>query len=100
MDHTGNEVAISVRDNGEGIPSALLPHLFDVFTQSERTLDRAQGGLGLGLTIVQKIAELHGGRVEVKSEGPGKGSEFIVRLPLGDCKTETEAKPACDVQSA
>lgn len=100
VDHTGNEVAISVRDNGEGIPSALLPHLFDVFTQSERTLDRAQGGLGLGLTIVQKIAELHGGRVEVKSEGPGKGSEFIVRLPLGDCKAETEAKPACNVQSA
>ena len=90
-DYTGNEVMISVRDNGEGIPRALLPHLFDVFTQSERTLDRAQGGLGLGLTIVRKIAELHGGCVEVKSDGPGKGAEFIVRLPLDDGKSEIEA---------
>lgn len=90
-DHAGNEVMISVRDNGEGIPGALLPHLFDVFTQSERTLDRAQGGLGLGLTIVRNIAELHGGCVEVKSDGPGKGSEFIVRLPRDDGKSETKA---------
>ncbi|HYE36589.1 PAS domain S-box protein [Methylocaldum sp.] len=98
VDHAGSEVAITVRDNGEGIPSALLPHLFDVFTQAERTLDRAQGGLGLGLTIVQKIAELHGGRVEARSEGPGKGSEFIVRLPLGEC--EADAQPRRNAQSA
>ncbi|HYE33892.1 sensor histidine kinase [Methylocaldum sp.] len=76
------EVLISVRDTGEGISPALLPHLFEVFTQAERTLDRAQGGLGLGLTIVQKIVELHGGHVEAYSEGPGRGSEFVVRLPL------------------
>lgn len=98
VEHAASQVAISVRDNGEGIPSALLPHLFDVFTQAERTLDRAQGGLGLGLTIVQKIAELHGGRVEAKSEGPGKGSEFIVRLPLDEC--EADAEPKRNAQTA
>ncbi|BBA36773.1 hypothetical protein sS8_4850 [Methylocaldum marinum] len=100
VDHADNEVAISVRDNGEGIPGTLLPHLFDVFTQSERTLDRAQGGLGLGLTIVQKIAALHGGRVEVSSAGPGRGSEFIVRLPLGRCKGEMKTAPARNAQTA
>lgn len=78
-----NENAIiSIRDTGEGISTALLPHLFDAFTQATRTLDRRQGGLGLGLMIVQKIVEMHGGQVEVKSEGLGKGSEFVIRLPL------------------
>jgi PAS domain S-box-containing protein len=75
------EAAVSVRDTGEGIAGALLPYLFDIFTQAERSLDRSQGGLGLGLTIVRKIVEMHGGRIEVKSEGLGKGSEFTVRLP-------------------
>jgi len=81
-----SELVILVKDTGEGIAPSLLPHLFEVFSQAERTLDRAQGGLGLGLTIVQKIVELHGGRVDANSEGPGKGSEFIVRLPL-ECAT-------------
>jgi len=81
-----SELVILVKDTGEGIAPSLLPHLFEVFSQAERTLDRAQGGLGLGLTIVQKIVELHGGRVDANSEGPGKGSEFIVRLPL-ECVT-------------
>lgn len=78
----GGDAVISVRDTGEGIPGNLLPHLFDIFTQGQRTLDRAQGGLGLGLTIVRKIVELHGGRIEARSEGLGKGSEFVVWLPL------------------
>jgi PAS domain S-box-containing protein len=78
----GGEAAVSVRDTGEGIAAVLLPYLFDIFTQAERSLDRSQGGLGLGLTIVQKIVEMHGGRIEAKSEGLGKGSEFIVRLPI------------------
>jgi PAS domain S-box-containing protein len=76
------EAVIAVRDTGEGIAGTLLPRLFEVFTQAERTLDRAQGGLGLGLTIVRNIVELHGGRVEAYSEGVGKGSEFVVRLPI------------------
>jgi PAS domain S-box-containing protein len=75
------EAAIAVSDTGEGIPEALLPHVFDLFTQAERTLDRAQGGLGLGLTIVQSIVAQHGGRVEASSRGPGQGSQFVVRLP-------------------
>jgi two-component system CheB/CheR fusion protein len=75
------EAIISVRDTGEGIAEDLLPHLFDLFIQAERTLDRAKGGLGLGLTIVRNIVGMHGGRVEVSSQGHGKGSEFVVRLP-------------------
>jgi PAS domain S-box-containing protein len=76
------DATITVRDTGEGISRSLLPHLFDAFTQAARPLDRKQGGLGLGLMIVQKIVEMHGGHVEVKSEGLGKGSEFVIRLPL------------------
>lgn len=76
------EVVIRVRDNGEGMAEPLLSRIFDIFTQSERTLDRAQGGLGLGLAIVKKLVELHQGRIEAYSEGPGKGSEFSVWLPV------------------
>lgn len=77
-----DEVIVAVRDTGEGIVPALLPHLFEVFTQAERTLDRSEGGLGLGLAIVQRIVELHDGRIEARSDGLGKGSEFIMHLPL------------------
>jgi CheY-like chemotaxis protein/anti-sigma regulatory factor (Ser/Thr protein kinase) len=76
-----DECVIRVRDSGVGISPALLPHVFDLFTQAERSLDRSQGGLGIGLALVQRLTELHGGTVEACSE-PGKGSEFIVRLPL------------------
>jgi CheY-like chemotaxis protein len=75
------EAVITVRDNGIGIDAALLPHVFDLFTQGERTLDRSQGGLGVGLTVVQRLVELHQGRVEVLSEGAGKGALFRVTLP-------------------
>lgn len=77
----GQEIEISVQDNGMGITAALLPHVFDLFQQDERTLDRAQGGLGIGLTLVQRLVELHGGRVKAYSEGPGLGSTFTVWLP-------------------
>jgi|GEM_PF-1647815 len=83
LSRENSEAVISVRDTGEGIPCTLLPNLFKPFTQADRTLDRSQGGLGLGLTIVKRIVELHGGWIEAKSEGPGQGSEFIVRLPIG-----------------
>ncbi|HYE35164.1 HAMP domain-containing sensor histidine kinase [Methylocaldum sp.] len=82
--HEHGQAVIRVRDTGEGIPAHLLPKLFDLFTQAERTIDRSQGGLGIGLTIVQKLVELHGGYVEASSEGPGKGSEFVVRLPVSE----------------
>ena len=72
---------VHVRDEGIGIDPQILPHVFDLFTQADRSLDRTQGGLGVGLTIVQQLVHLHGGTVEAHSEGLGRGSEFIVRLP-------------------
>jgi PAS domain S-box-containing protein len=76
--------ALTVRDTGVGIGPELLPRLFDLFVQGERTLDRTQGGLGLGLTIVKKLMELHGGHVRAESEGLGKGSTFTLWLPLSE----------------
>jgi signal transduction histidine kinase len=77
----GDEAVIRVRDNGIGIRPELLAKVFDLFVQSERSLDRSQGGLGIGLTLVKKLVEMHGGSVEAHSEGTDKGSEFVVRLP-------------------
>ena len=77
----GNFVEIRVRDNGIGLSDEMLPRLFELFSQGERTLDRSQGGLGIGLSLVKKLVELHGGTVTAKSGGLGKGSEFAVRLP-------------------
>jgi PAS domain S-box-containing protein len=75
------EAVISVRDNGVGIPAELLPRVFDMFAQVDRTLDRAQGGLGIGLALAKSLVEMHAGTIQVQSAGPGQGSEFIVRLP-------------------
>lgn len=74
-------VAIRVRDNGVGIDADLLPHIFDLFTQSKRSVERSQGGLGIGLTLVRSLVEMHGGAVSACSAGSGKGSEFVVSLP-------------------
>jgi PAS domain S-box-containing protein len=78
----GDRVAISVKDAGIGIERELLPRVFDMFSQVKGTLDRAEGGLGIGLALVKGLADLHGGSVEARSDGLGKGAEFIVRLPL------------------
>lgn len=78
----GNEAVVAVRDNGRGIEPSLLPRIFDLFVQGERGLDRSEGGLGIGLTLVRRIVELHDGTVTALSEGPGKGSRFTVVLPL------------------
>jgi len=75
------EATITVRDNGAGIEPQLLPKVFDLFVQGERALDRGQGGLGIGLTLVKRLVELHQGHVEVASEGPGRGASFRVTLP-------------------
>ncbi|WEF31421.1 hybrid sensor histidine kinase/response regulator [Pseudoduganella chitinolytica] len=77
----GREVVATVSDDGIGIPAALLPHVFDLFTQAERSPDRSQGGLGLGLALVKSLVELHGGRVSASSGGAGQGSRFEVALP-------------------
>ena len=78
----GGFATISVRDSGIGIPREALTRVFDLFTQIERGADRRQGGLGIGLTLVKTLTEMHGGTVGVASEGPGRGSEFTVRLPI------------------
>jgi PAS domain S-box-containing protein len=79
-----NNVVISVRDSGIGILPDMLPRIFEMFMQVEHSAGRTQGGLGIGLTLVRSLVEMHGGKIEARSEGPGKGSEFIVRLPLDD----------------
>lgn len=79
----GNEMVIAIRDNGVGISADMLPRLFTMFTQAPGALSRAEGGLGIGLALVRGLAKLHGGTVEAHSDGPGKGSEFVVRLPIG-----------------
>ena len=76
------EAVVRVRDDGAGITADLLPRVFDLFAQGEQGLDRSEAGLGIGLTLVRSLVEMHGGKVAVRSEGPGKGSEFEVRLPL------------------
>jgi CheY-like chemotaxis protein/two-component sensor histidine kinase len=78
----GGDVRIAVRDNGQGIDLPVLPYIFDLFTQAERTPDRSQGGLGLGLALVKSLVLLQGGRVDALSDGLGEGSEFVVYLPL------------------
>lgn len=81
VDADDSEVKVTVRDNGAGISEKVLPYIFDLFTQAERTPDRSQGGLGLGLALVKSLVELHGGNVSAKSAGAGQGSEFTIRLP-------------------
>ena len=80
----GGEAVLTVADRGGGISAELLPHIFEPFSQAERTMDRSQGGLGLGLTVVRGLVEQHGGRVQAFSEGLGQGARFVVRLPLLD----------------
>ena len=89
----GNEVIVSVSDNGIGISADMLTQVFNMFFQSRSALGRAEGGLGVGLSLVRGLVELHGGSVEARSEGPARGSEFIVRLPLGAAlKASAEAE--------
>jgi CheY-like chemotaxis protein len=78
----GADLTISVRDNGVGIPPELLAQVFDLFTQGDRSLERSTDGLGIGLSLVDRLAQMHGGSVEARSDGPGKGAEFIVHLPV------------------
>ena len=86
------EAVVTVRDTGIGIPGDLLPHVFDLFTQGDRSLARSEGGLGIGLTLVKRLVEMHGGTATAASAGPGKGSAFAVRLPV--LETGTVPPPA------
>jgi PAS domain S-box-containing protein len=89
------QAVLSVRDSGIGMAADLIPRVFDLFVQGERTLDRSEGGLGLGLTLVRKLVESHGGTVEAFSAGPGQGSEFVVWLPA-PVLPAAEAPPAAE----
>jgi len=79
----GHEVVVTIRDNGIGISADMMPRLFTLFSQAQTALGRAEGGLGIGLSLVRGVVTLHGGSIEARSDGPGTGSEFIVRLPIG-----------------
>lgn len=83
----GADAVISVRDTGIGIPADMLTRIFEPFVQVDRSLERAQSGLGIGLTLVKRLLEMHAGTVEARSDGPGKGSEFVVRLPAATTET-------------
>ena len=91
-----DHVLIRVKDTGIGIPTETLPRIFDMFTQVDRSLERSEGGLGIGLTLVQRLVEMHGGTVEARSDGPGKGSEFVVRLAVAEVKDQGPQGAACD----
>ena len=80
----GDQAVIRVRDTGIGIPPAMQPRIFDLFVQAERALDRSQGGLGIGLTLVRRLTEMHGGRVTAESQGQDRGATFRVWLPTRD----------------
>jgi CheY-like chemotaxis protein/anti-sigma regulatory factor (Ser/Thr protein kinase) len=91
----GAEVAFRVRDTGIGIPAEMLSQVFDLFTQVDHSLDHSEGGLGLGLTLVRSLVEMHGGTVQARSDGPNRGSEFIVRLRiLPEATAKARAAPS------
>lgn len=101
----GNEAVVTVMDTGVGIRAEHLPHIFEMFAQVDQSLERSQGGLGIGLTLVKRLTEMHGGTVEARSDGPNKGSAFRVRLPIlsgqiaqpqppsGECESKAVAVP-------
>jgi signal transduction histidine kinase len=93
VERESSECVFRVRDNGIGIPREMLAKVFDLFTQVERSLDRSRGGLGVGLTLARRLIEMHGGRIEVASDGPGQGSEFTVRLPAVSPTVPKDAAP-------
>lgn len=94
-ERTKNDVVVKVRDNGAGIPPDKLGRIFDMFMQVEATAGKSQGGLGIGLTLVKRLAEMHGGTIEARSGGEGQGSEFIVTLPVFD-RVERLLRPASE----
>lgn len=101
VQEVGNQAVLQVRDSGVGMTPELMSHVFDMFVQGERAMDRPQGGLGIGLALVRRLTELHGGQVSVDSPGPGQGCTFTVRLPLAlaiaplqEARTEHGASPS------
>jgi PAS domain S-box-containing protein len=94
----GDHVSVTVRDSGIGIASDMLPRVFNMFAQADHSAVRGQGGLGIGLTLVRNLVEMHGGSIEARSEGPGMGSEFMVRLPLTE-RVRPAAAPKAEART-
>jgi CheY-like chemotaxis protein len=92
-ERSGNEIAVSVKDTGIGLPPEMLTQVFDLFTQVQQSDGRARGGLGIGLTLAKRLVELHGGSIEARSAGLGKGSEFVVCLPILVAEVPSEVPP-------
>src|SRR5690606_38388228 len=92
----GSQVVIRVRDSGVGIPAEVLPRVFDAFAQGDTSLEGSRGGLGIGLTLVRRLVEAHLGTIQAVSDGPGKGSEFVVRLPLAPARAAEAPVPLAD----
>ncbi len=82
VERLGNEAFVKIKDNGTGISAEMLDRIFELFIQADRSLDRSQGGLGIGLALVRRLVEMHGGRIQAFSAGNGQGSEFVIRLPV------------------
>lgn len=97
-DREGSEAVVRIKDNGIGIAADLLPHVFDLFAQGQVSIERAQGGLGIGLTLVRMLLELHGGSVAVESPGTGQGSTCTVRLPLAEVNLPASSAAAAEVE--
>jgi PAS domain S-box-containing protein len=98
VERQGDVMALHVRDTGVGIAPEILPHIFELFVQAQRSLDRAQGGLGLGLTLVRRLVEMHGGTVSACSGGSAQGSQFEVRIPVAE--TEAGSRPSSSPPAA
>jgi CheY-like chemotaxis protein/anti-sigma regulatory factor (Ser/Thr protein kinase) len=98
VERQGSEATITVEDDGIGIPAEMLDSVFEMFTQIERPLEREQqGGLGIGLTLVKRLAQLHGGSVEASSDGAGRGSRFVVRIPVAGSAAVTAGAPRAGI---
>ena len=95
-DRDRDHVVICVKDTGIGIPAAMLPQIFEMFTQLDHSLERSQGGLGIGLTLVRRLVEIHGGTIEARSAGLGHGSEFVVRLPIAGDEPKAQERQSSD----
>ena len=96
----GSDVLVKVSDDGIGIAAQALPDIFEMFAKADRPFDGSRGGLGIGLSLVHRLTEIHGGSVEARSDGPGRGSEFVVRLPLALSSSAPEAPKGRDGESA
>jgi signal transduction histidine kinase len=100
VERLSNHAVVTVRDTGIGIAAEHLPHVFEMFSQSGPALERSQGGLGIGLSLVKGLVEMHGGTVEAYSDGPGKGSQFTVRLPVLDALARPAVEPEQDASAS